>query len=544
MPKINTEKLEEYAAAVYDRLEFFNDYTLKTIAQRIKSIGQLSAYDQQAIKNMADISGDMQKITKKLAQITEMNIEDLEKIYTDVTTDGVNSYKPLYDFKNIPFVPFEENEFAQALVSNWVRETAGTMVNLSRTKAIGFDKYDGLGNVIGHIPLEGAFEQTISGAVAAVSSGTVDFNSAMKKTIEELGGSGVKVTYGSGVNRSLSAMVRQNILYGAKQSAQAYDEYIGKQLGCDGFEVDAHSGCRPSHMFMQGKMYSYYGKKTVNGITYDDGSDALKALGDYGCLHFKTDVILGVSVPRYSSKELDRIKRETTELIEYDGREKTLYEWKQTQRKFERTVRNKQTQADMFRESGNIARARDIENEISVFRSKYTDMCKNIKGLEPHLDRMRTYKNIDFFGKSGIIKSGGVSGARNPFGKKAQEHATKYYESVRAMKTDVAHIAKTTGFSEEEIQEVKNFIFYDKHNLGGEVLERFAPDYMMGESWQRLINGTPEKHDIILIRHEIMEKQLMSEGYSQEEAHILTSKKYNYGKEAKKFYDKIKKYRD
>ena len=90
------------------------------------------------------------------------------------------------------------------------------MLNLSRTKALCFDKMDMYGNVTGSTPLAGAFENAISEAVQAVSSGTADFNTAMAKTIERLGGSGVKVTYGSGVNRSLSAMIRQNILYGAK----------------------------------------------------------------------------------------------------------------------------------------------------------------------------------------------------------------------------------------------------------------------------------------------------------------------------------------
>ena len=41
----------------------------------------------------------------------------------------------------------------------------------------------------------------------------------------------------------------------------------------------------------------------------------------------------------------------------------------------------------------------------------------------------------------------------------------------------------------------------------------------------------------------MMEHELMEQGISQEEAHIITSKKYNYGKEAAKFYDKIKKHR-
>lgn len=404
MPQIDTERLEEYAQKIYDRYEYFNNYTLETIARRIKATGELSAYDQQALKNIADISGDMQAITKKLAEITEMNIADIESVYEQVITDGVNTYKPLFDFKGMRFAPFEENDFAKQLVRNWAAETAGTMINLSRTKAIGFDKYDVYGNVIGSTPLEGAFEQAISEAVVAVSAGNVDFSTAMAKTVERLGASGVKACYGSGVNRSLPAMVRQNILYGAKQSAQSYDEHIGKELGCDGFEVDAHSGCRPSHEFMQGKMYSYKGRKVIDGIVYEDGSEALARLKDYGCLHFKIDVILGVSVPRYSAAELERIHKETTELIEYDGKEKTLYEWKQTQRRFERAVRNEQQKADMFEAAGMKRKAGDCKDRIKVYRSTYDDMCKNVKGLEPRLNRMRSYKSIDISDKSGIIK--------------------------------------------------------------------------------------------------------------------------------------------
>ena len=145
--------------------------------------------------------------------------------------------------------------------------------------------------------------------------------------------------------------------------------------------------------------------------------------------------------------------------------------------------------------------------------------------------------------ESSTIKSGAVSGARNPYGNKAKEHAGKYYGLVRKMKTDVSKIAKTTGISEEKIQEIKNYIFLEKHDLGGKELEYFAPDYMMAESWRRLIDGKPEPHDMTLINHELMEKELMEKGMSQEEAHIMTSKKYNYDKEANEFYGKIKKYK-
>lgn len=153
-------------------------------------------------------------------------------------------------------------------------------------------------------------------------------------------------------------------------------------------------------------------------------------------------------------------------------------------------------------------------------------------------------KSVDNSGKSDIMNTSGISGALNPNGKRGEEHAKRYYGLVRSMKTDVSKIAKTTGFSESKIQEVKDFIFNEKHDLGGAEKEYFMPNYMMAESWQRLINGKPEQHDITLINHEIMERELMKQGYTQSEAHIMASKKYNYDKEATEFYGRIEKYTD
>lgn len=79
--------------------------------------------------------------------------------------------------------------------------------------------------------------------------------------------------------------------------------------------------------------------------------------------------------------------------------------------------------------------------------------------------------------------------------------------------------------------------------IGDGKIERFAPSYEMAESWQRLIDGKDIKnHDLTLLKHEIMENKLMNEGYSQNQAHTITSKKYNYAKEAYEYYDKIKAY--
>lgn len=140
----------------------------------------------------------------------------------------------------------------------------------------------------------------------------------------------------------------------------------------------------------------------------------------------------------------------------------------------------------------------------------------------------------------GGTASGAISGSLNPDSERAEKHAFQYYEAVRKMKTDCKRIAKNTGFDESEIQQVKDFIFMQKHDLGDGQLRYFYPSYEMAQSWQRLIDGKNiQKHDITLLRHELMEQKLMKQGMSQAEAHKQTEKVYNYGKESREYYDKI-----
>ena len=146
-------------------------------------------------------------------------------------------------------------------------------------------------------------------------------------------------------------------------------------------------------------------------------------------------------------------------------------------------------------------------------------------------------------GNGGIIVSGAISGALNPDSERAQEHANRYYESVRHMTNDVNRIAQNTGFRVDLIAQIKDFVFMQKHDLGGSEPEYFYPSFEMAQSWQRLIDGKNiQQHDLTLLRHEQMEKDLMKQGYSQHEAHNITEQTYNYGKESKEYYAEINKH--
>lgn len=568
------DTLEKRAEKMFQSVFGWEQKALIRIGERVKNIGSLSYADLQAINNYAkyrkmseedffkkyaeDLAKiDADAVMDDLAKLTGQNVRETKQIYADTIDAQHEDNKALYDYRKKPYVPLDENKELQALVNAYSRTTAETFVNFSMTKAnaIGFMQADTF------VPLQKSFTDVLSKAVVSIATGTGTFGAEMRDVLRELGGSGVRVAYPSGVTRSLDSMVRQNLLWGAKQASREYSRLIREELGCDGIEIDWHSNPRPSHVFMQGKQYVLGKSRTINGIFFESADDALAALEDYGCLHFEKPIICGVSVPAYDPEELERLNRENAEPIEIDGVTKSGYEWKQTMRRLERAGRQAKLQREVLKASGDNIGAYEAERTLKAIRKKEKRIMDEYEkiadrtGIKAQPEKMSFVKGkdsalpnvgkvVDNSGESGIMKSGAISGARNPYGNKAQEHAEKYYGLVRSMSSDVLKIAETTGFSAEQIKNVKNFIFYEKHDLGGEEPEYFKPDYMMGESWRRLIAGKPESHDITLIKHEIMEQTLMKQGHTQAEAHKIASQNYNYAKEAAEFYDKVKKYND
>ena len=266
-------------------------------------------------------------------------------------------------------------------------------------------------------------------------------------------------------------------------------------------------------------------------------------LGGWNCSHSFRPWFEGMS--RTYDKAL--LKEYQAKDYEYNGVKMTEYEALQEQRRIERSIRRWKRERNAMQAAG--LDSSEASAKITEWNRRQKDFLEQT-GLKADGMRAAVGKGGILEGqiveksiKNGIMKSGAVSGARNPHSKEARAHAERYYGLVRSMKTDVSRIANATGFAEEDIRAIKYYIFMEKHDLGGKEPEYFAPDYMMAESWQRLIDGKPELHDITLLNHEIMERDLMKKGIPQDEAHIKASGKYNYAKEAGEYYAKIKKYK-
>lgn len=377
-------RLEEQSNLLMNNVSGWEQNVLTRIGKRIGRYGKMSLADVKSINNIAVVKQDMDAITKELAKVTGYNISQIEQMYGELLEEQHLANQPLYDYRGKTFAPFEENRELQAIARAYAKTTGETMINLATTKALCV-----LGANGKPIGMQKYYTDVLDKAVMQVTTGATDFHTAMRDSIIELGGSGVRVDYGGGVTRRLDTVVRQNLLWGAKQASVQYNEMIGEELGCDGVEVDAHSNPRESHRFMQGQQYSLHGKKTINGVVYEDfeASGASSALQDYGCLHYRTPILLGISEPRFSKKQLAEIEEQNNKEYTIGERTGNRYFWSQRMRNLESATRQQKTIRDLARSSGDKALVKQCNEKIKAYRQKYDEIA-DVTGLYPETKRM------------------------------------------------------------------------------------------------------------------------------------------------------------
>lgn len=105
--------------------------------------------------------------------------------------------------------------------------------------------------------------------------------------------------------------------------------------------------------------------------------------------------------------------------------------------------------------------------------------------------------------------------------------ASKAYRKI-SRRNDVKTIARNSGFSEQDIKQIKRHIFYNKHQTY-EGYKTLYPDYDMAVAWNRLYKGEQLERDILLLHHELLESTLEKKyNLSIAEAHRRAKERYDW----------------
>lgn len=521
---------------------------LQKVGKTINEIGHLNQSSINLLIQLRRMGVDTQTIERELQKVTKLTKQDIRTLYRKAAQEANTDARFSYVSKGVE----PDNIRWEALVENIWQQTAGAMDNLSKTTVI-----------------TGGYRDVIDDAVQAVTMGAADYNSAIRDTVRRIGREGLQVEYESTYitadgqmkhrHRRLDSAVRQNILDGIRQVQQKAQELIGEEIGADGVDITAHPNSAPDHEPVQGRRFDLDNfQRMQSGLDFEDvDSRSYKGferpITQWRCRHLIFYILLGVTRRMYTDDQLDSWQQENQKGCTIDGKHYTNYEATQLLRNLETEIRRQKDTATLAKASGDDMLRRECQSNINKLAKKYNAVAE-AAGLKKQIQKTRVegfapindedQKLFTAEENRGTIRA--VSGARitDTDSRAAKTHAERYYGLVRSMSTDVAKIAKNTGYSESVIQRIKNFIFVEEHDLGGPVPERFAPSFSMAQSWQRLISGNPKPHDLTLLRHELMEKELMDAGMSQDDAHIETSKVYNYAKESDEYYAALKEHKN
>lgn len=367
---ISEAQLTDYAYIVSARFDAINTHYIKLMAKQIKEIGKLSPSNLFRLQQMSKMQQNIDSIEYMLAQETGKTLDELDKV---LELSGLSVYKDAYDLyvaHNRIQVPFKQNQNMMNYIRSVQSLTHNTFMNMSNTTVI-FEPYRNLVDV----------------AIDAVTNGIDSYNNIIRKQLTDstlqsnlrYADEGLKVTYASGLTRRLDSAVRMNVLEGVRQVNNGIREKAGEEFGADGVEVSAHALCARDHIDIQGKQFSKKEFEMRN-------EELRRHISTCNCKHYTFPIILGVSKPTYTDKELKQYKANSEKPVNINGREMTKYQATQAQRNMETTIRKEKDKYIFADTMGDTEMADKIKANINQLQSQYNSISQQA-GLSPKMDR-------------------------------------------------------------------------------------------------------------------------------------------------------------
>lgn len=323
----------EYLAQLPDALcslwRQVEDDILRDIARRITAADGMTdtaAWQVQRLELLRTVQTDT---VNTLAKYAKRSRTEIRRLLTEAGTATLAADDAIHRAAGKKPVSVNESPALLNLLNAGYRQTLGSWQNLTATTAA---------------TVTGELEQRLDRAWLQVSTGAMDYNTAIRRAVDDLADGMKYVTYPTGHRDTLEVAVRRCVLTGVNQTAAKLQLARMEELGCEFVEVTAHEGARPSHAVWQGKIYHVGGAVTLDGVRYEDIATATgygtgAGLCGWNCRHNFYPYWPGISVPNYTKTRLAALN---SKCVTYGGKQYTRYEISQMRRDWERRVRKYQ----------------------------------------------------------------------------------------------------------------------------------------------------------------------------------------------------------
>ncbi len=404
---ITEEQIEALVERLLNRIEEANTYFLMKIGASVGKIRELTPTQAQQLVQMLKYGGNYEDIIKEIAKYTNLNVSDIDEIFANYAKKDQQFYKQFYEYRNIPFVEYAENEALKRQTEALASVVKNEMYNFTRSNVLGYTIRD-LNGRPQFLGLRETYNRVLDEALVNVGTGKETFDAAISRIMKDIGGSGLKtIEYTSGRSIRLDSMVRTHLKQNLRLLHNELQEIYGKEFDANMVEVSHHSNSAPDHIdTVDGKQFARINvireqikngiekeiklediqgnRVKVKGKWYDDfdtiNNNLTRPVSTLNCYHYIFSGILGVTKPEFTKKELQEDKEKNLNGCEIDGKHYSLYEASQLQRQLERRIREQKDIQILGKSSNNLELISDSQSKITILTRKYKEVC-DISGL-------------------------------------------------------------------------------------------------------------------------------------------------------------------
>lgn len=384
------EKLQEKLLSVFDkRFQDYNTKVLEKLGNVIKQFKDLTPSQAYELGQQLKYNTTIKNLLDELSKISGLSVKDLKAILEKVAKENIGFADVYYKARGLETPVYSENKTLQRLVSSVYNISGAEFKNIA--KSTGFRLLGDNGEPL-LLDIDETYKHVIDKCVIAVSQGKETYQQSMRSTLKQLSSSGVrKIEYESGYSRRLDTSIRQNILDSMRQVSNESQQLFGKEFDSDGIEVSVHGMPAPDHELVQGRQFSnkefenfQNDRKATDytGMVFEpefEGHDR-RSISEYNCYHYIFSIVLGVSKPQYSNKQLQEIIDNKNKTFEFDGKTYNMYEGTQLQRRIETAIRQEKDTQILAKASEDNDLVLQSQARITQLTTKYKQLC-NTSGL-------------------------------------------------------------------------------------------------------------------------------------------------------------------